>query len=294
MSNKPRETNLRGRRSFKFDRVAIAPRGGPNDTWCIDLVDVDTTKAPNSNEPMKAGYIFSCVDLFSRFGYTVKMENKNAESIRAALEKCHEKFKGYPNYIWSDKEGGLNDEKLKQWLDEKRIHVYHTTNSYSGINHNSVPIAESFNRTVKIHWDKIKNDNPFQTWPTVANRTAHEFPMFYNHRVHRTLGVTPQQAMFNKSLRNSVMNKQLKRAYRPAPSTKGNLKLNQAVHLQRQNDSHTGHENKARKMDNTYIDKPMKIKRIVRSNPIRYALEGRQGYYYRKQLKEGVKNLLTV
>ena len=69
-----KKVNLHGRVIRKFERRTItAP--DINDTWCIDLIDM------NTDELSKSGYIFNCIDIVSRYAQSVAIPKKDTNNF---------------------------------------------------------------------------------------------------------------------------------------------------------------------------------------------------------------------
>jgi len=126
---------------YKFPRRTIMV-SSVNDTWTIDLIDM------NSEQLSKSGYLLNCIDIYSRYAQSVRLHTKSKSEIEEAFKELFELFGNKkPSKIWSDKEGAIVG--LKGWLSSQGIELYHVENSYMGADSHSVSIVERFNRTMK-------------------------------------------------------------------------------------------------------------------------------------------------
>ena len=151
-SSDEEEDNIKFYRSRKrvFDRRGVYVPS-VNDTWAIDLIDF------SKSEP--AFFVLNAVDIFSRKAESVKLNGKDAPTLKKGLQQIITKFGSKPKKIWSDKEGGFYT--LKPWLSENNIQLYSLNNSYLGPNTHANPISERFNREVKnICLNLKQNPNP--------------------------------------------------------------------------------------------------------------------------------------
>ena len=115
-----KKVNLHGRVIRKFERRTItAP--DINDTWCFDLVDM------NSEVLTKSGYIFNCMDIVSRYAQSVAIPQKNKINVKEGFLTMFKLFGAKPKKLWSDKESAVTG--LKEWLLLEGIELYHTQNS---------------------------------------------------------------------------------------------------------------------------------------------------------------------
>ena len=71
-----------------------------DDIWSLDILDLKDY-GPENNRNYR--YILVIIDNFSKFGWTVPLKNKNAQSMKDSLENIIIKSKRKPNLIESDR-----------------------------------------------------------------------------------------------------------------------------------------------------------------------------------------------
>lgn len=257
-----KESQFKGPRNHKFARrVVFSPV--PNHFHGMDLIDLSSRGA---------GYILVVVDLYSRMVSTVKIPSKAQAHIEAGLKTCWTKMKGVPKFIWADKEGGLTANLSKKFLDEYKVKVYHTNNSYIGPGSHANPISERMNRTIKDFQEK-QPGNFKQKSASVVKK----FDDQYNNRVHSTTKITPKEAHFNPDAK-------VERRPEPPAEIRSRYKVGDTVLLQRKQ------EVIEKKYNRTY-DGPYIIEEIRKTRPLTYVLKDEKGLtlpgsYYGPQIKK--------
>ena len=107
----------------------------PFQYWAIDLVDMNFYDNIRANR--KHRYIFSCLDIFTKFAWFIPIKKKEAKDIVVAFKKILQynlRFSkrnsyDYPNYIVSD-QGSEFRAEFEAYLKEHNV-VHKTTSSYS-------------------------------------------------------------------------------------------------------------------------------------------------------------------
>ena len=66
-----------------------------DDTWSLDILDLKDY-GPENNRNYR--YVLVILDNFSKFGWTVPLKNKNAQTIRDSFENILKKFKKIPKF----------------------------------------------------------------------------------------------------------------------------------------------------------------------------------------------------
>jgi len=265
--------NLHQKLTYKFPRRTIQVQA-VNDTWCIDLMDFNSSDLSNS------GYILNCIDIMSRYAQSVRLHSKSKGEIQQALSKLFELFNAKPKKIWSDKESSI--VSLKGWLADKGIELYHVDNSYNGPNTHSVSIVEKFNQFM---WDKMteyKRDKPGTNWNQRITYTIKNFIPFYNNKVHSTTGTTPLEA-YNGDF--DVKTGQDKRAMEKKDEPNETLEVGKIVWLQKPKQKIWATN------DNKYYPTPETIVEVRNTNPTTYRLKGwgDTSFYYEQFAKEKKK-----
>lgn len=147
----------------------------PNEIWSVDLADL-------VNQPSNGfKYMFNSIDVFSRKLHSVNMKGKTTEDLKKAIEDCIKFYGSKPKKIWSDRESGLLSNDMKDWLEKKRIIVYHTFGKGGSA------LAENINRQIKR---SIAEAGGTKNW----SRYNKTFETKFNETVHSKIGVAPNDA----------------------------------------------------------------------------------------------------
>jgi len=222
----------------------------------------------------KTGYVLNAIDVFSRKSESVKLNSKNVEEVRRGFNELFKKFGSKPENLQSDKEGAILS--LKNWLKDQNINLYHVPNAYDG--GYSAPIIERLNGTMKNYMYNLKREKSNQNWKQLSTTTVKTFPSFYNNKVHKTIGTTPDEVYNGHFKHQEIKDIHLENYLEKRNEPKNVLKLNDVVRLQKP-------QNKIeKKLEEKYYKKPYKIIAIKRTNPITYKLDDIEGSYYKQQL----------
>ena len=71
-----------------------------DDIWSLDILDLKDY-GPEKNR--KNRYVLVIIDNFSKFGWTVPLKNKNAQTIKDFFENSSTNSKRKPNFFQSDR-----------------------------------------------------------------------------------------------------------------------------------------------------------------------------------------------
>ena len=164
----------------KFERQKIIVNY-INEIHSTDLVDM--TQYSKMNRGYK--YIFTNIDVFSKYAYAYPLKSKKIHDIKPCFEKIFKNNK--PKYIWSDKEPAFLSKEMQQFFKDSNVKIYHT-NSYL-----KAVVIERFNRSLRELMMKefVKNNN------TVWYNILPKLIKIYNNRYHSTIKMKPIQV--NKS-----------------------------------------------------------------------------------------------
>ena len=112
-----------------------------NEIWQIDIYDA--SRFETSNKKFK--YIFTVVDVFTRFAYIIPMKNKDIDSTSKALEEILSYNKTKPYLIMSDNDSSFLGSEFQKVLVKYDIH--HDPNAVG--DHNSLGIIDNFAKRIK-------------------------------------------------------------------------------------------------------------------------------------------------
>ena len=143
---------------------------------------VDMTQYLIINKGYK--YIFTNIDVFSKYVYAFPLKSKKIQDIKPCFEKI---FKKKPKYIWSNKEPAFFSKEIQQFFKGNNVKIYHT------ISHLKVVVVERFNKSLRELMMKefVKNNN------TVWYNILPKLIKIYNNRYHSTIKMKPIEV--NKS-----------------------------------------------------------------------------------------------
>ena len=230
-----------------------------------DLVDM--VKYSRVNRGYK--YIFTNIDVFSKYTWSFPLKTKTIKDIKQCFEKIFKQRR--PKYIWSDQESAFFSKEMLKFFENNNVKIYHT---YSNL---KVVIIERFNRSLRELMMKefVKNNNT--VWYSILSKLIKT----YNNRYHSTIKTKPINV--NKSnekyIKNTVYNYDI-------INKKPKFKINDLVRISL----------KRREM----FDKPsgnikwseelFKIYKINKSNVITYQLKDMndeiiKGVFYEKELQ---------
>ena len=146
-----------------------------------DLVDM--TQYSKINKGYK--YVFTNIDIFSKYAYAYPIKSKKIQDIKPCFEKIFKKNK--PNYIWSDKEPAFFSKEMQKFFKDDNVKIYHTNSHLKAV------AIERFNRSLRELMMKefVKNNNTI--WYNILPKLI----KIYNNRFHSTIKMKPIQVNKN-------------------------------------------------------------------------------------------------
>ena len=157
-----------------------------DDIWSLDILDLKDY-GPENNRVYR--YVMVVIDNFSKFGWTIPLKNKNAQTIKDSLENFLISSKRKPNLIESDRGKEFYNNIFQDFLNKNNIKLYSRNSSLGAV------FAERFNRTIR---DLLKRP-VFEKWdgkwidilPTITKQ--------YNNRIHTSTKLSPKDASLKKN-----------------------------------------------------------------------------------------------
>ena len=152
-----------------------------DDTWSSDLLDMNDYN-PKNNKCYR--YIFVVVDNFSKFGWTIPLKNRYAQSITDAFSQIIKTSRREPNLLEND-DGKEDVNKIfNQFLNNLNIKRYSRNTALGAV------FAEKFIKTIhnllkKPVFEK-GNADCLSELPSVIKK--------YNNTTHSSTKMTPIQA----------------------------------------------------------------------------------------------------
>ena len=156
------------------------------DIWSLDILDLKDY-GPENNRGYR--YVLVTIDNFSKYGWTIPLKNKNAQTIKYSFENILISSKRKPNLIESDRGKEFYNNIFQEFLNKNDIKLYSRNSSYGAV------FAERFNRTIRDLLKKPVFEKGDGYWidvlPTITKQ--------YNNKVHSSTKLTPTQASLKKN-----------------------------------------------------------------------------------------------
>ena len=92
-----------------------------DDIWSLDTLDLKDY-GPENNRGYR--YVLVVSDNFSKFGWTITIKNKNAETIKDFFQKIIISLKRQPNLVESDRGKEFCNNIFKDFLNKKNIEFF--------------------------------------------------------------------------------------------------------------------------------------------------------------------------
>ena len=152
-----------------------------DDTWSSDLLDMNDYGIKN-NKGYR--YILVVVDNFSKFGWTIPLKNKYAQSITDAFSQIIKISRRKPNLLETDDGKEYVKKIFNEFLNNNKI------KRYSRYTDKRAVFAERFNKTIRYLLKKPVFEKGNADWlselPSVIKQ--------YNNTIHHSTKMTPNQA----------------------------------------------------------------------------------------------------
>ena len=147
----------------------------------MDLMDMQEVEKQNNGYK----YIFSVIDIFSKFGWLIPIKDKKATTILEAIKRIINDIDVKPEKFWSDKGSEFYNKDMTQFLKRNKI------TQYSTYGENKAVVVERFNRTIKNWVWKYFTAKHTRNWVIILD----ELQEYYNNRVHRSTKLKPIDAI---------------------------------------------------------------------------------------------------
>ena len=157
-----------------------------DDTWSLDILDLKDYGLKNNRGYR---YVLVIIDNFSKFGWTVPLKNKNAQTIKDSFENILIRSQRKPNLIESDRGKEFYNNIFQDFLNKNNIKLYSRNSSYGAV------FAERFNRTIRDLLKKPVFEKGDGNWIDVLLTITKQ----YNNRIHSSTKLTPIQASLKKN-----------------------------------------------------------------------------------------------
>ena len=156
-----------------------------DDIWSLDILDLKDY-GPENNRGYR--YVLVTIDNFSKFGWTIPLKNKNAQTIKDSFENILTS-KRKPNLIETDRGKEFYNNIFQDFLNKNNIKLYSRNSSYGAV------FAERFNRTIRDLLKRPVFEKGESNWidilPTITKQ--------YNNRIHSSTKLSPKDASLKKN-----------------------------------------------------------------------------------------------
>ena len=157
-----------------------------DDIWSLDILDLKDY-GPKNNRGYR--YVLVTIDNFSKFGWTIPLKNKNAQTIKDSFENILISSKRKPNLIETDRGKEFYNNIFQEFLNKNNIKLYSRNSSYGAV------FAERFNRTIRDLLKKPVFEKCDGNWIDVLQTITKQ----YNNKTHSSTKLTPTQASLKKN-----------------------------------------------------------------------------------------------
>ena len=157
-----------------------------DDVWSLDILDLKDY-GPENNRNYR--YVLVTIDNFSKFGWTIPLKNKNAQTIKDSFENILINSKRKPNLIESDRGREFYNNIFQDFLNKNDIKHYSRNSSYGAV------FAERFNRTIRDLLKRPVFERGDGKWVDILPAITKQ----YNNTVHSSTKLTPKDASLKKN-----------------------------------------------------------------------------------------------
>ena len=154
--------------------------------WSLDILDLKDY-GPKNNRGYR--YVLVIIDNFSKYGWTIPLKNKNAETIKDSFENILISSKRKPNLIERDRGKEFYNNIFQDFLNKNNIQLYSRNSSYGAV------FAERFNRTIRDLLKKIVFEKSDGNWIDILDTITKQ----YNNRIHSSTKLSPKDTSLKKN-----------------------------------------------------------------------------------------------
>ena len=157
-----------------------------DDISSLDILDLKDYGPENNRE---CRYVLIIIDNFSKFGWTVPLKIKNAQTIKDSFENISISSKRKPGLIENDRWKELYNNIFQDFLNKNNINLYSRNTSLGSV------FVERFNSTIRDLLKKIVFEQGEARWidnlPTITKQ--------YNNRLHTSTKISHKDASLKKN-----------------------------------------------------------------------------------------------
>ena len=157
-----------------------------DDIWSLDILDFKDY-GPENNRNHR--YALVIIDNFSKYGWTIPLKNKNAQTIKDSFENILTSSKRKPNLIESDRGKEFYNKIFQDFLNKNNIKLYSRNSSYGAV------FAERYNLTIRNLLKRPVFEKGDGNWIDVLPTLTKQ----YNNKIHSSTKLTPIPASLKKN-----------------------------------------------------------------------------------------------
>ena len=157
-----------------------------DDIWSLDILDLKDYGAENNRGYR---YVLVTIDNFSKYGWTIPLKNKNAQTIKESFENILISSKIKPNLIESDRGKEFYNHTFQDFLNKNNIKLYSRNSSYGAV------FAERFNRAIRDLLKRPVFEKGDGNWGDVLQTITKQ----YNNTTHSSTKLSPKDASLKKN-----------------------------------------------------------------------------------------------
>ena len=111
-----------------------------DEIWSLDILDLKDYGSENNRGHR---YVLVVIDNFSKYGWTIPLKSKNAQTIKDSFENILIPSKRKPKLIETDPGKEFYNNIFQDFLNKNNIKLYSRNSSYGAV------FAERFIRTIR-------------------------------------------------------------------------------------------------------------------------------------------------
>ena len=157
-----------------------------DEIWSLDILDL---KDYGTNNNGGYRYVLVTIDNFSKFGWTIPLKNKNAQTIKDSFENIIITSKRKPTLLESDRGKEFYNNIFQEFLNKNNIKLYSRNSSYGAV------FAERFNRTIRDLLKRPVFEKGDGNWIDVLPKITKQ----YNNQIHSSTNLSPKDASLKKN-----------------------------------------------------------------------------------------------
>ena len=158
-----------------------------DDIWSLDILDLKDYGSENNRGYR---YVLVIIDNFSKYGWTIPLKNKNAQTTKDSFENILRSSKRKPNLIESNRGKEFYNNIFQNFLNKNDIKLYSRNSSYGAV------FAERFNRTIRDLLKRPVFEKGDGNWIDVLQTITKQ----YKNTTHSSTKLSPKDASLKKNV----------------------------------------------------------------------------------------------